>query len=58
MKDVVKALRDSDLKGKVKTMVGGAPVTQKFAEEIGADGYAADGSSAVEKAKGLLGIAA
>ena len=58
MKDVVKALRESDLKGKVKTMVGGAPVTQKFAEEIGADGYAADGSSAVEKAKGLLGIAA
>lgn len=58
MKDVVKALLESDLKGKVKTMVGGAPVTQKFAEEIGADGYAADGSSAVEKAKGLLGIAA
>lgn len=58
MKDVVKALKDSDLQGKVKTMIGGAPVTQKFAEEIGADGYAADGSSAVEKAKGLLGIAA
>ncbi|MBW7996874.1 MAG: cobalamin-binding protein [Candidatus Glassbacteria bacterium] len=58
MKDVVAALRDSDIAGKVKTMIGGAPITEKFAEEIGADGYAADGSSAVEKAKKLLGIAA
>ncbi len=39
MKDVVNAVKGSDLNGKVKTMVGGAPVTQKFAEEIGADGY-------------------
>jgi corrinoid protein of di/trimethylamine methyltransferase len=58
MKDVVAAVKDSDLAGKVKTMVGGAPITEKFAEEIGADGYSADGSSAVEKAKSLLGIAA
>jgi 5-methyltetrahydrofolate--homocysteine methyltransferase len=58
MKDVVAAVQDSDLAGKVKTMVGGAPITEKFAEEIGADGYSADGSSAVEKAKSLLGIAA
>ena len=58
MKDVVAALKDSDIAGKVKTMVGGAPITEKFAQEIGADGYAADGSSAVEKAKALLGIAA
>ncbi len=58
MKDVVSAVQDSDLAGKVKTMVGGAPITEKFAEEIGADGYSADGSSAVEKAKELLNIAA
>ncbi len=58
MKDVVAALQASDISGKVKTMVGGAPITEKFAEEIGADGYAADGSSAVEKAKAMLGIAA
>ncbi|HLA38863.1 MAG TPA: corrinoid protein [Candidatus Glassbacteria bacterium] len=58
MKDVIAALAGSDLKGKVKTMVGGAPITEKFAHEIGADGYAPDGSSAVEKAKQLLGIAA
>jgi 5-methyltetrahydrofolate--homocysteine methyltransferase len=58
MKDVVAALKGSEIAGKVKTMVGGAPITEKFAQEIGADGYAADGSSAVEKAKALLGIAA
>ncbi|HUU28723.1 MAG TPA: corrinoid protein [archaeon] len=58
MKDVIYALKKSELTGKVKTMVGGAPITQKFADEIGADGYAPDGSSAVERAKSLLGIAA
>jgi len=58
MKDVINALKGSELAGKVKTMVGGAPITQKFADEIGADGYAPDGSSAVERAKQLLGIAA
>ena len=58
MKEVINTLNDSDLAGKVKTMVGGAPITQKFADEIGADGYAPDGSSAVECAKNLLGIAA
>jgi len=58
MKDVINSLKESDLAGKVKTMVGGAPITQKFAEEIGADGYAPDGSSAVECAKNLLGQAA
>ncbi len=57
MKDVVAALKDSELADKVKAMIGGAPITQKFADEIGADGYAPDGSSAVERAKELLGIA-
>ena len=54
MKDVINTLKSSDLADKVKAMVGGAPITQKFADEIGADGYAPDGSSAVECAKALL----
>jgi 5-methyltetrahydrofolate--homocysteine methyltransferase len=52
MKATVEALRAS---GKVKTVVGGAPVTQEFAKQIGADGYAADAASAVEIVKKLLG---
>ncbi len=39
----------------VKIMVGGAPVTQQFADEIGADGYAVDAGSAVDKARALIG---
>jgi len=56
MKDVVKAVGDSDLKNKVKVFIGGAPVTQSYADEIGADGYAPDAASAVDKAKELLEI--
>jgi 5-methyltetrahydrofolate--homocysteine methyltransferase len=55
MKDVVKAVGDSDLKDKVKVFIGGAPVTQSYAEEIGADGYAPDAASAVDEAKQMLG---
>jgi len=55
MKDVVKAVGDSDLKDKVKVMIGGAPVTQSYADEIGADGYAPDAASAVDETKQLLG---
>jgi len=47
---------DSDLKNKVKVFIGGAPVTQSYADEIGADGYAPDAASAVDKAKELLEI--
>jgi len=57
MKDVVQAIRESDLKGKVKVMIGGAPITQSYADEIGADGYAPDASSAAGRAKQLLGVA-
>jgi len=57
MKDVVQAVENSDLKGKVKVMIGGAPVTQSYADEIGADGYAPDAASAVDKVKQLLKIA-
>jgi len=56
MKEVLEALDAAGLKGKVKTMVGGAPVTQEYADQIGADGYAPDAASAVEKAKELLGL--
>ena len=55
MKDVIEALKEASLRGKTHVMVGGAPITQEFADEIGADGYAPDASSAVEKAKGLIG---
>jgi len=54
MKDVVQALKESDLNGKVKVMIGGAPVTQDYADEIGADGYSPDAASATDKAKELV----
>jgi 5-methyltetrahydrofolate--homocysteine methyltransferase len=50
MKDVVVAIRAANL-GDVKVIVGGAPVTQDFADMIGADGYASDAASAVEAAR-------
>jgi len=56
MKDVLRALERADLRTKVKVMVGGAPVTQSFADEIGADGYGESAAEAVDKAKELLGI--
>jgi 5-methyltetrahydrofolate--homocysteine methyltransferase len=55
MKTVIQAIRGANLKG-VQVMIGGAPVTQAYAEEIGADGYAPDAASAVDMAKELLKI--
>lgn len=52
MAEVVKAIKEAGI-GEVKTMIGGAPVTQAYADEIGADGYAADAASAVDKAREL-----
>ena len=54
MTAVVQAIKDSGLG--VKTIIGGAPVTQNFADEIGADGYAPDAASAVDVAKQLIGV--
>ena len=54
MTDVIKALETTELRAKVKVIVGGAPVTQHFAEHIGADGYGADGGSAIKLCQGLL----
>ncbi len=51
MSDVVKALETAGMRGQVKVMVGGAPVTQRFATEIGADGYAPDAAGAADLAK-------
>lgn len=56
MKNILQALEKESLRTKVKAMVGGAPVTQSYCDEIGADGYAPDAASAVEKAKQLLGV--
>lgn len=54
MKETMTALKESGLRDRVKVMVGGAPVTQDFADSIGADGYARDAASAVDKARELL----
>jgi 5-methyltetrahydrofolate--homocysteine methyltransferase len=56
MKSTMEALQAAGLKGKVKAMVGGAPLTDEFAKQIGADGYAPDAASAVNKLKELLKI--
>jgi len=53
MAEAIKALKDAGLE--VKTMIGGAPVTQSYADEIGADGYSPDAASAVDLAKELIG---
>jgi 5-methyltetrahydrofolate--homocysteine methyltransferase len=53
---VIKALKDEGLRNSVKVMVGGAPVTEQFAEKIEADGYAIDAVRAVARAKELLAL--
>jgi corrinoid protein of di/trimethylamine methyltransferase len=55
MKKTVQAVRESGLAGKVKIMVGGAPVTQGFADEIGADGFSDNAGGAVRLARSLVG---
>lgn len=54
-KNVVESLERAGLRPRVKIMVGGAPVTRKWAEEIGADGYAKDAAAAVTLARSLVG---
>jgi len=56
MKDTIEALKAENVRDKAVVMIGGAPVTQNYADEIGADGYAPDAASAVDKAKELLKI--
>ncbi|MEA4966057.1 MAG: corrinoid protein [Oscillospiraceae bacterium] len=54
LESVVAKLNATPFRGKIKIMVGGAPVTQKFADKIGADAYTPDAGSAAEKAKELV----
>ena len=56
MIETVRAIRSGDCP-QVKIMVGGAPISQEFADEIGADGYATDAASAADKARALVEVA-
>ena len=56
MPKIIQAIRTSELNYKVKVMVGGAALTQDFADSIGADGYAPDAGLAAKKARQLLGV--
>jgi 5-methyltetrahydrofolate--homocysteine methyltransferase len=55
MRSTIEALEEAGVRGSVKIMIGGAPVTQAFAQEIGADAYAPDAASAVDVARDLAG---
>ena len=56
MKATIDALKDAGVRENVKVMIGGAPITQAFADEIGADGYSSDAASASQLAKKLIGV--
>ena len=55
MRDTINSLKEAGLRSGVKVLIGGAPVTQNFADAIGADGYAPDGATAVQKVRELIG---
>ena len=55
MQEVVELINEKKLNGKIKTIIGGAPVTKEYAEKIGADAFAFDASNSVIVAKGLIG---
>ena len=54
LKDVIESVNTSQLNGKVKVMIGGAPITQEYADEIGADGYGSNAAYAVDVARELM----
>jgi len=56
MSQTIEALQKARIRDKVKVMIGGAPVTERYAQKITADSYASDAGTAVSKAKKLLGI--
>ena len=56
LKETVAALNAAPFRANIKVMVGGAPITQAFADEIGADAYTEDAASAAQKAKELVGL--
>lgn len=55
-RDIIEALKKAGLRSRVKVLVGGAPVTKEWAQQINADGYGADAIDAVRAAKELLGV--
>jgi len=56
MKATLEALQEAGIRGDVKVVIGGAPVTQKYADEVGADGYARDAAGAATLVKTLMGV--
>jgi 5-methyltetrahydrofolate--homocysteine methyltransferase len=56
MASIIKEIESAGLRSQIKIMVGGAPVSQAFADDIGADGYAPDSAQGVEKARELIGL--
>ena len=56
MKEVIDALEKAGIRQEVKVMVGGAPISEDYAREIGADGYSDNANTAVLKAKELMGV--
>jgi len=54
MKTTLDALNQAGVRGQVKVLVGGAPITQTYADQIGADGYSASAAGAVAVAKSVL----
>ncbi|MDK2881543.1 MAG: 5-methyltetrahydrofolate--homocysteine methyltransferase [Clostridia bacterium] len=57
MKETIEAIEEAGLRDQVKIIIGGAPVTQNYADQIGADGYAPEAASATELCKKLMGVA-
>ncbi len=57
MEHTIKALEEAGVRDKVKVMIGGAPVTQSFAEQVGADGYSSNAAGAADMAKQFMGTA-
>jgi 5-methyltetrahydrofolate--homocysteine methyltransferase len=54
MESTIKVLEEAGLRDRIKIIIGGAPVTQSFADQIGADGYASNAAGAADLAKKLL----
>lgn len=55
MKTAINMMKEAGIRSDLKVMIGGAPVTQEYADEIGADGFSADASQAATKAKNIIG---
>ena len=53
-KDTIEALKAAGIRDQVKVMIGGAPITQEYADQIGADGYSTDAASCADLAKKLI----